>query len=77
MKEALIKAFGTGFSLNPWRFEMPPDLRAVVRLTLYPGFLRAPATAWWLENLGNEAFAAAVACELIPEPTGGETNNTT
>ena len=76
MKEALIKALGTGFSLNPSRFEIPPDLRRGAPAGVFR-FPQSPATAWWLENLGNEAFAAAVAYELVPEPKGGETNNTT
>ena len=75
MKEALIKALGTGFSLNPSRFEIPPDLRRGEPAGVFR-FPHNPATGWWLENLGIAEFAAAVAYELAPEPKGGGTNNT-
>ena len=66
MKEALIKALGTGFSLNPSRFEIPPALRRGRCAGVFR-FPHAPATGWRLENLGNARFAAAIACELAPE----------
>ena len=71
MKEALIKALGTGFSLNPSRFEIPPGLRRGGRAGVFR-FPQNPATGWWLENLGNAEFAAAVAYELAPEPKMAE-----
>lgn len=71
MKEALIKALGTGFSLNPSRFEIPPGLRRGGRAGVFR-FPQNPATGWWLENLGNTEFAAAVAYELAPEPKMAE-----
>ena len=75
MKEALIKALGTGFSLDPSRFEIPPDLRRSASAGVFR-FPQNPETGWWLENLGNGEFAAAVACELGPQPQGGETDTT-
>ena len=68
MKEALIKALGTGFSLNPSRFEIPPSLRRGQRV----GVLRVPhdpTTRWRLENIGNASFAATMAYELGPVNT--------
>ena len=65
MKEALIKALGTGFSLNPSRFEIPPALRRDKRVGVFR-FPHDPATAWRLENMGNARFAAASAYELKP-----------
>ena len=76
MKEALIKALGTGFSVNPARFEFPLALRRGRRAGVFR-FPQCFTTGWWLENLGNAEFAAAVAHELVPESKGGETNNTT
>ena len=67
MKEALIKALGTGFSLPPSRFEIPPALRRGERAGVFR-FPQDPATAWWLERLDTDGFAAAVAYELAPEP---------
>lgn len=65
MKEALIKALGTGFSLNPSRFEIPPPLPRDKRAGAFR-FPHDPATRWRLENLGNAAFAAAMAYESGP-----------
>lgn len=69
MKEALIKALGTGFHLSPSRFEIPPGLRHGGRADTFR-FPQRPATAWRLENLGNADFAAAVAWELSRGPEG-------
>lgn len=63
LKEALIKALGTGFSLNPSRFEVPPAMRRGARRSIFQ-FPHIPETRWRLENLGNEDFAAAIAHEL-------------
>ena len=65
MKEALIKALGTGFSLDPSRFEIPPALRRDKRVGLFR-FPHDPATGWQLENMGNAKFAAAMAYDLTP-----------
>lgn len=69
LKEALIKALGTGFSLDTSGFEIPPSMysdgqrRAVYRLP------HLPAVRWRLEDLGTGDFAAAVALEL-PDDRG-------
>ena len=66
LKEALIKALGTGFSLSPARFEVPQtmiegDSSAEFR------FPHLPGEPFRLENLGEPRFAAASAHRL-----GGE-----
>ena len=75
MKEALIKALGTGFSLNPARFEIPPSLRRGAPAGVFR-FPQCPKTGWRLENLGNAEFAAAVARELTPARQDDGTNHT-
>ena len=62
LKEALIKALGTGFSLNPSRFEIPPAMRRGARKSIFR-FPHLPDVVWRLENLGNQDFAAAIAYE--------------
>ena len=64
MKEALIKALGVGFGLNPSRFEIPPAMRSGARQCVYR-FPHLPDEPWWLEDLGNADFAAAIATEPI------------
>ena len=63
MKEALIKALGTGFSLNPSRFEVPKAMLHGVRSSDFR-FPHAPADNWRLHDLGEPRFAAAVAYRL-------------
>ncbi|MCY4384602.1 MAG: 4'-phosphopantetheinyl transferase superfamily protein [Nitrospinae bacterium] len=65
LKEALIKALGTGFSLDPSRFEIPPEMRRGARKGIFR-FPHIPEARWRLENLGNADFAAAIAQELDP-----------
>ena len=62
LKEALIKALGTGFSLNPSRFEIPSAMRQGARKGIFR-FPHIPKVGWRLENLGNPDFAAAIAHE--------------
>ena len=62
LKEALIKALGTGFSLDPSRFEVPQAIRRGARKGMFR-FPWIPKVEWRLENLGNENFAAAIAYE--------------
>ena len=63
MKEALIKALGVGFGLNPSRFEIPPAMRSGARHCVFR-FPHLPGERWRLEDLGNADFAAAIATEL-------------
>ena len=62
IKEALLKALGTGLRLDVAGFEVPPPMRrgAVTGEFRFP---HLPAVAWRVENLGDERFAAALAHE--------------
>ena len=62
LKEALIKALGTGFSLNPSGFEVPSVMRQGARRAVFR-FPENPNVDWRLEDLGNDDFAAAFAYE--------------
>ena len=63
MKEALIKALGTGFSLNPSRFEVPPKMLQGFKSARFR-FPHAPEVQWQIHDLGETRFAAAIAYEL-------------
>ena len=63
LKEALIKALGLGFSLDPSRFEIPSAMRHGAKTSIFR-FPHLPAINWRLENLGTEHFAAAIAHEM-------------
>ena len=68
MKEALIKALGSGFSLSPSQFEVPEGMIHGVR----SGDFRFPQEAsgtWRLLDLGEPRFAAAMAYRLPTAPT--------
>ena len=63
LKEAIIKALGTGFTFNPSRFEVPPAMidgadSGTLRIA------REPDRTWRLACLSDAGFAAAIACEL-------------
>jgi 4'-phosphopantetheinyl transferase len=68
LKEALIKALGTGFSLNPSRFEIPPAMLGGARSSVFR-FPHAPSDPWWLMDLGEPRFAAAMAYRLTAPET--------
>ncbi len=63
MKEALVKAVGTGLSLDTAEFEIPPAMvrGETVGAFSFPG---TPSVRWRLEDIGNERYAAAMAREL-------------
>lgn len=63
LKEALIKALGTGFSLDPSRFEIPAAMLGGARSSVFR-FPHAPADSWRLVDLGEPRFAAAMAYRL-------------
>lgn len=67
MKEALIKALGTGFSLSPSRFEIPEPMLRGARSGVFR-FPHLPSQEWRLLDLGERRFAAALAYRL---PCGG------
>ncbi|MXW72249.1 MAG: 4'-phosphopantetheinyl transferase superfamily protein [Acidobacteria bacterium] len=68
LKEALIKALGTGFALNPSRFEVPPAMLGGARSSVFR-FPHAPSDRWWLMDLGEPRFAAALAYRLPSRDT--------
>jgi len=62
LKEAIIKGLGTGFSLSPSRFEVPPAMidgadSGTLRIA------QEPDRTWRLTCLSDAGFAAAIACE--------------
>ena len=66
LKEALIKALGTGLSLNPSRFEVPWPMIEGERSAEFR-FPHLPSDPFWLEDLGEPRFAAARAYRLAGE----------
>ena len=68
MKEALIKALGTGFSLSPTGFEIPAPMLLGARSGVFR-FPHLPSQSWRLLDLGEPRFAAALAYRL-PSPPG-------
>ena len=69
LKEALIKALGTGFTLDPSGFEVP---RAMIHEADSGSFRfpREPGNEWRIACLGDARFAAAIACEVDPGTEG-------
>ena len=65
LKEALIKALGTGFSLDPSRFQIPASMRHGTEMDMFR-FPHLSTVEWKLRNLGNRDFAAAIALESAP-----------
>ena len=66
LKEALIKALGTGFSLSPSRFEVPPAMIRETDSGVFR-FPHLPADRWRLGYLNDVRFAAALAQEVDPD----------
>ena len=66
VKEALVKALGTGLHLDLSGFEVPPAMRRGVTAGAFR-FPHLPAVTWRVANLGDERFAAAVAHESVRE----------
>ncbi len=62
MKEALIKALGTGFTLDPARFEVPSAMLGGGLSSPFR-FPHAPERQWMVADLGETRFAAALAWE--------------
>ena len=65
LKEALIKALGTGFSLSPSRFEVPHRMLEGERSAVFR-FPHHPSDPYRVEDLGERRFAAARAYRLTP-----------
>ena len=74
VKEALIKALGTGFSLNPRGFEVPQSVLNGESSAQFR-FPHLPDERWLVAELGEFRFAASLALETrgnrdaIPEVT--------
>ena len=66
LKEALIKALGTGFSLSPARFEVPAAMIEGRRSAAFR-FPHLPHDPYRLEYLGEPRFAAACARRLTAD----------
>lgn len=60
LKEALIKALGTGFSLNPNQFEIPKGMRQGASRGKFR-FPHLPDIQWELDFIGNKDFVASLA----------------
>ena len=68
IKEALIKALGLGFSLDPSQFEVPQILHQG-KMSIFR-FPQLPEVHWRVEYIGNEDFSAAIAHEVLPFQPG-------
>ena len=65
MKEALVKALGTGLYLDVSSFQVPAALLDGESRAEFQ-FPQLPGDRWWVEDLGVEEFAAAIAHEMVP-----------
>ena len=63
IKEATIKAFGTGHTLDVSLVQVPEPLRLGATTGTFR-FSQTPGTVWRIDDLGNEVFAAALAQEI-------------
>ncbi len=68
LKEALIKARGTGFQYNPARFAVPDDVLAGADRGVF-AFAEEGEPRWELFDLGCKDFAAALAVALPDNPS--------
>jgi len=67
MKEALLKAVGTGLSRDTTSFTIPPATSFVARRTVFR-FPDMPTTRWQLQALDDTRFVAALAVEIPTTP---------
>ena len=63
IKEALIKALGTGHLTDVSGFQVPANMRGGQSRGVFQ-FHHLPAVSWRIEDLGNSDFAAALAHEM-------------
>ena len=66
MKEALVKALGTGLYLDVSEFQVPPELLRGESAAVFQ-FPHLVETRWWVEDLSTDEFAAAIAHEIVTE----------
>lgn len=72
MKEALIKARGTGLALDTASFTLPEALRRGSQRSALFRFPQLPACVWRVRDLSNPDFAAALAYDFAtrgPRPS--------
>lgn len=67
IKEALLKAHGTGLFMRAAELEIPEDMLRGATKSI-GRFAQIPETLWCLEDIGSEDFAAAVVHEVCPSP---------
>ena len=67
MKEALVKAAGTGLARDTSSFTIPSAMDLEARRTVFQ-FPDTPSTRWQLEKLDSPCFAAALAYEMPAAP---------
>ena len=72
LKEALIKACGRGFSLDPSGFELPGEIQQGAKTSTFR-FPSRPRSLWRLVDLSCDEYAAAVAYEVCPRSAGSVT----
>ena len=65
VKEALVKALGTGLTLDASSFEVPPAMRRGANSVIF-AFPHAPSDRWLVHGFENKDFVAAIAHELSP-----------
>ena len=66
VKEALLKALGTGLYLDVAGFQAPAALLQGESGAEFR-FPHLPDVAWWVEDLGADDFAAAIAHEVVAD----------
>ena len=67
LKEAILKAYGKGFHIDPTSIEIPlPMLRGEAKSKMQ--LPHAPGVTWHVTDIGNADFAAALAYELTGAP---------
>lgn len=64
MKEALIKALGIGFYLDPSHFEIPLALRRGSNSSTFR-FPQLPSVKWRLKKMNGSGLSAAIAYEMV------------
>ena len=67
MKEALVKALGTGLARDTTSFTIPHTMDLGAGSTVFR-FPDTPSMRWQLESLDSTRFAAALACEIPTAP---------
>ncbi len=64
LKEALVKALGTGLSMKLTEVEISPEIRRGAQRGIFQ-FPEMPETSWALEDLSTPEYSAAIASEIL------------